>query len=128
MDYALSADKPIRNLSRIQLSSVQQLLRFRYKDADKLPKALEDIKNEIRLACPEVIDDGTRPFRCYWTGYGPTGLEVTIEAHFRIKLLGEDFWINRQNMLMAINRAVRRNQIEFSVVDEDLLNAIYKND
>lgn len=121
------ANKPIRNLSRISLSGVEQLLRFKYNDADKLPKALEDIKDEIRKACPDVIVDGSRPFRAFWTGYGRTGLEVTIQAHFRIKLVSNDFWVNRQNMLMAINRAVKKNGIEFSVVDEDLLNALYKN-
>jgi len=105
---------------------VSQQLCFRFQDADKLPKALEDIKDEIRTACPDVIDDGTRPFRAFWTGYGKTGLEVTVEAHFRIKLLGNDFWVNRQNMLMAINRAVHKNKIEFSVIDQEILSAIYK--
>lgn len=120
------ADKPIRNLSRVQISSVKQELRFKYSDADKIPKLMEDIKNEIKVACPEVIVDGSRPFRAYWTGYGTLGLEVHVEAHFRIKLLGVPFWENRQKMLVAINDAVKKNGMEFAAVNEELLNAILK--
>jgi len=124
---ACPADKPIRNLSRISISSVEQELRFKYSDAEKIPKLLEDIKEEIKEACPDLITDGSRPFRCYWTDYGKTGLEVSIKAHFRIKLLGEAYHENRQNMLMAINRAVKNNKVEFSTLDEKLLNALYKS-
>ena len=88
---------------------------------------MQDIKDEIRKACPEVIDDGSRAFRAYWTNYGTLGLEVTVEAHFRIRILGDPFWENRQNMLMAINRAVKKNRMEFAVVDDDLVNGIFKN-
>lgn len=88
---------------------------------------MEDIKDEIRKACPDIVDDGSRPFRAYWTGYGSLGLEATIEAHFRIKLLSDQFWQNRQNMLVAINKAVKRNGMEFAVVDEKIVNAMFKN-
>lgn len=87
---------------------------------------MEDIKDEIIKACPEVITDGTRPFRAFWTGYGTVGLEATVDAHFRIKLLGTPFWENRQNMLIAINAAVKKNRMEFLAVDEKLFNALYK--
>ena len=120
------ADKPIRNLSRIHMSSVKQDLRFKFSDADKIPQLLEDIKEEIIKACPDVILDGSRPFRAFWTGYGQSGLDVTVDAHFKIKLLGNPFWENRQNMLIAINKAVKKNKMEFLAVDEKLLDALYK--
>jgi hypothetical protein len=121
------AQQPVSNLSRVQVSSVKQKLRFKYSDAEKLPKVMDDIKEEIRQACHEVIEDGSRPFRAYWTRYGTMGLEATVEAHFRIKLLGDPFWQNRQNMLVAINRAVKKNGMEFAVVDEKILRAIYRD-
>ena len=43
----------------MQMSSVKQELRFKYKDADKLPQLVEDIKEEIKKACPDAITDGT---------------------------------------------------------------------
>lgn len=109
------------------MSSVQQQLLFKFTDADKMPQLMQDIKDEIVKACPEVITDGSRPFRAFWTGYGPAGLEVTVDAHFRIKLLGNPFWENRQNMLIAINKAVKKNKMEFVALDERLFKALYKN-
>jgi small-conductance mechanosensitive channel len=120
------ADKSISNLSRIQMSNVKQELRFKYKDADKLPKVLEDIKDEIRKSCPEVIDDGSRPFRAYFTNYNSFWLDCIVDAHFRVKLLGDAYYENRQNMLLAINRAVKKNNIEFALVDEEMVNALFK--
>ena len=108
------------------MSSVKQDLRFKFSDADKIPQLLEDIKEEIIKACPDVILDGSRPFRAFWTGYGQSGLDVTVDAHFKIKLLGNPFWENRQNMLIAINKAVKKNKMEFLAVDEKLLDALYK--
>lgn len=55
------------------------------------------------------------------------GLEVTVEAHFRIRLTTVAFWENRQNMLIAIHGAVKKNKMELVHVDEELLKAIYKN-
>lgn len=118
-------DQSISNLSRIQISNVQQTLRFKYADADKLPQLMEDIKDEIRKACPELIDDGTRPFRCFWTDYGHTGLEVSVNANFRIKLLGDAYYENRQNMLIAIRKAVKKNKMEFAVLDEETIERLY---
>ena len=108
------------------MSSVQQHLRFKFSDADKMPQLMEDIKEEIIKACPDVITDGSRPFRAFWTGYGPVGLDVTVDAHFRIKLLGNPFWENRQNMLIAINKAVKKNRVEFLAVDERLFQVLFK--
>lgn len=101
------------------MSSVGQELLFQHTNADRIPQFLEDVKNEIKDACPELITDGSRPFRVFWSGYNKRGLVVTITCHFRIKLLGDPYWENRQNMMMAINRAVKKNRMEFAVVKRD---------
>lgn len=110
------ADKPIRNLSRIQMSSVTQELLFKHTNADRIPQFLQDVKNEIQESCSELITDGSRPFRVFWSGYNKWGLVVTITCHFRIKLLGDPYHENRQSMMMAINRAVKKNKMEFAIV------------
>jgi small-conductance mechanosensitive channel len=63
------ASQQVSNLSRIHRSQVKQTLRFQYEDVDKLPKLIEDIKQEIREACPMLIVDGSRPFRVHFTCY-----------------------------------------------------------
>jgi len=101
------------NLSRIHQSQVKQTLQFSYNDSDKLPQLLQDIKTEIRSSCPTVITDGSRPFRVFWTSYQADHLEVVVDAHFRIKPVGDAYHENKQNVLQAINRAVKKNNVNF---------------
>jgi hypothetical protein len=84
-----------------------------YSDVDKLPKLTHDIKCEIRSACPSVITDGSRPFRCFWTNFQSNHLEVVVDAHFRIKPVGDAYWDNRQRVLQAIDRAVKANDLKY---------------
>lgn len=102
----------ISNLSRIKTCQVHQTLHFPYSAMDKLQKVCFDIKSEIRLACPSIITDGSRPFRCYWINLGSKNLEVFVDAHFRIPPVGELYYENRQRCLHAIDRAIRKNEIE----------------
>jgi len=104
----------ISNLSRVRYSQVKQTLRFKYKESSKLPDVLQSIKEEIRISCPELITDGSRPFRAHWTSFGPNYLEVEVVAHFRIRPIGEDYWNNRQRVLQAIDRAVKICQVEYA--------------
>jgi small-conductance mechanosensitive channel len=103
----------ISNLSRIRICQVYQTLRFPYSDVDKLPKLTHDIKCEIRSTCPSVITDGSRPFRCFWTNFQANHLEVVVDAHFRIKPVGDAYWDNRQRVLQAIDRAVKYNEMKY---------------
>uniref|UniRef100_A0A7S0TAV2 Mechanosensitive ion channel MscS domain-containing protein n=1 Tax=Pseudo-nitzschia delicatissima TaxID=44447 RepID=A0A7S0TAV2_9STRA len=102
----------LSNLSRVKSCQVSQTLRFPYSAMEKLTKLSHDIKAEIRTACPAVITDGSRPFRCYWTNFQKDYLEVMVNAHFRIPPVGDAYYENRQRCLLAIDRAIRRNEIE----------------
>jgi small-conductance mechanosensitive channel len=108
----------VSNLSRIRQSQVKQVLKFPFSDVEKLPALSMDIKSEIRRACPHVITDGSRPFRCFWTNIGSDHLEVTVEAYFRIQPIGDVYWENRQRVLQAIHQAVKRNNMTFKEKEE----------
>jgi small-conductance mechanosensitive channel len=101
------------NLSRVHQCQVKQTLRFAYKDSNKLPQLVDDIKTEIRASCPSVITDRSRPFRCFWTGFQGDHLEVTVDAHFRIEPVGDVYFENQQRVLQAIDRAVKNNNMDF---------------
>jgi small-conductance mechanosensitive channel len=111
------ASERVSNLSRIHRSQVKQTLRFQYKDADMLPVVVDDIKKEIIASCPELITDGTRPFRVHWRSYGDDHLEVVVDARFHIDPEGDAYWDNRQDVLMAIRRAVKKHGIEFAIAN-----------
>ena len=56
-----------------------------------------------------LIDDddaGARSFLVHWTDIEKDNAIITIEAHFRIPRLSSKYWDNRQEVLMAISRAV----------------------
>jgi small-conductance mechanosensitive channel len=108
----LSGQK-ISNLSRQKQSQVKQTLRFNYDDAEQIPLLLDSIKSEIKKACPRLISDGTRPFRVFWTGYQEDHLEVMVDTHHNIAPIGDAYWQNRQNILLAISRAVKKHDIDF---------------
>lgn len=99
------------------MCQVKQTLRFKYKDIDKIPKVLKTIKEEISKVCPNVINDGSRPFRAFMTGYHADHISAVVDAHFSLKPLGDPFWENQQNVLLAINKAVKDYNMEFAVVD-----------
>lgn len=74
----------------------------------KIKQLLEDIKMEIRMACPLLIDDSSEPFRVYWTDLDGDKAVLSIETHFRIPRLGSQYWENRQEVPAAISRAVEK--------------------
>lgn len=108
------ANQKMSNLSRVTQSQVQQTLRFRYQDADIIPDLVEAIREEIKNSCPRLITDGTRPFRVVWTNYKEDHLEVVVNTHHNIAPLGDAYWINRQNVLQGIQRAVKKVGVEFA--------------
>jgi small-conductance mechanosensitive channel len=105
----------VSNLSRVRNCQVTQQLHFRHKDIPKLQELTQSIKQEIQLSCPDVITDGSRPFRAYWTDIAKDGVTVTVDAHFAIRPTAEQYWENRQRVLQAIHRACVLHQVEFHV-------------
>jgi hypothetical protein len=93
---------------------VKQVLRLKYHDEgdDLVPDLIEDMKNEVKIACPTLITDGSRPFRIHLSSIESGHLEVTIDLHFRIKPVGDNYHDNRQECLWAIARAVKRSKLE----------------
>jgi len=114
---SMLAGNKISNLSRVKISQVAQTLRFHYEDADKIPAVIESIKKEIKISCPELITNGLRPFRVYWTDFKEDHLEVMVNTNFYIPPLGDKYYINRQKVLMAISRAVKEHGVTFACFD-----------
>ena len=104
----------VANISRARLSSVKQSLAISYDDVTKLPPLIEDIKKEIRSSCPTLIDDGSRSFQVFFTEFKEDSLEVVVTAHFRTKPFSEAFWETKQEVLLAIQRAMKKNHVTFS--------------
>eukprot|EP00550_Attheya_septentrionalis_P008918 CAMPEP_0198288990 /NCGR_PEP_ID=MMETSP1449-20131203/7327_1 /TAXON_ID=420275 /ORGANISM="Attheya septentrionalis, Strain CCMP2084" /LENGTH=455 /DNA_ID=CAMNT_0043987243 /DNA_START=159 /DNA_END=1523 /DNA_ORIENTATION=+ len=104
------------NLSRLTRCQVAQTLRFDYADADKIPDILDSIRSEIKRSCPKVITDSTSPFRVFLTNFNEDHLEVMVDTHYRIAPIGDAYWINRQNVLQAIMRAVKSHNVEFATL------------
>ena len=102
------------NISRTKLCRVLTTLRFEYKDIQKLPVALIAIKEEIAKACPKLINDGRKPFRAMISSFERDCVEVTINCSFDLPPSGSDFWANRHEMFLAIDRGVTKSDIHYA--------------
>jgi small-conductance mechanosensitive channel len=105
----------VSNLSRIERSRVLQKLRFKYSDLSKLDAVLQDITDEIKKSCPKAITDGSKPLSALLAQYEPDHVEVVVNSHFNIPPGSAEYFTNRQEVLLAIARAVQKNGIEFAL-------------
>ena len=105
----------LSNLSRVQTSQVLQTLRFQYADIQRAPDILNDIKNEIKESCPDLIADGSKPFRAVLSSYEPDHIRTEVNCHFNIPPGSQQYVENREKVLLAIARAMDRNQAEFAL-------------
>jgi small-conductance mechanosensitive channel len=103
----------VSNLSRMKKCQVKQQLRVKYEDIDKLEGFLASILEEIKAACPKAITDGQRPFRAFFTDFKEDHLRVMVDTHYNLPPMGEVYWKNRHNCMLAIHRAAKKNGVEF---------------
>ena len=95
-----------------------------------MTKLVEDIKSEIRENCPTLVDDLVesrrgirRKFRVFWTNYREKSLEVIIDAKFNTPPKCDDYYAIRQKVLMAISKAAKKNNIQFTYIKTDGLGS-----
>jgi hypothetical protein len=100
-------------MSRVNRSRVLATLRFKYEDIQQLPDTLAKIKEEIVKSCPKLITKG-KPFRANMTSFERDHVEVTVDCRFEMPPFGDEFWDNRQEMLLAIDRGVRSCGLQYA--------------
>lgn len=108
----------ITNLSRNRFSQVKQTLHFEYDDLEKLPDLMEAIKIEIAASCPFVVTDGSKPFRAYFHNYSDQCLDVIVDVRMGVTPSTSSYHHYRQEVLMAIGRAVKLKQMSFAVLED----------
>lgn len=109
------------NISRMTTCQVTQTLRFHYSDLDKAPQIISKIKEEIEALCPELIKDGSRPFRCTLTGFAEDHFEVVVDTRHNLPPIGAVYWENREKVLLAIAIAVAKNNVKFAIPERRIL-------
>lgn len=105
----------VSNLSRVTVSQVKETLRFNYSDLSKLPKVLDDIKEEIKMSCDKLISDGSKAFFALLTKYESDHVQAVVNTHFNIPPATLDNAKNRQQVILAIARAMEKNGVEFAL-------------
>jgi len=109
------ANQKVQNISRIGRSQVKQFIYFDYKDIDKIPDVIQDIKVEIAHSCPKLVVDGSRPFWCHWREFKQEKLEVVVDTHFTIQHGSTEYFDTKQKVLEAIARAAKKNEVRFAL-------------
>ena len=107
----------ISNISRMKQSRIQQTLRFSYKDIDILPDVLQDIKIEISQMCDSdvLITDGSKSFGAAMSSYEADHIKCVVTCHFNVPPYSKQYNENKVHVLLAIAKAVKKNNIEFAI-------------
>ena len=100
-------------MSRVGNSKIVTKLRFKYEDIQHIPEALEKVKEEIKKSCPKLITKD-KPFRANMTSFERDHVEATVDCRFELPPFGDEFWETRQDMFMAIDRAVRSCCLQYA--------------
>lgn len=103
------------NLSRVKKCQVKVNLRFKFKDGNVLQDVAKDILEEIKISCPEVITDGSRPFRAVWTDIQEYYLNLMIDTHYDLPCMGDPYWNNREQVMLAIYRVKDKYKLDFAL-------------
>lgn len=103
----------VTNISRTHSCRVITKLRFEYKDIQELPPVLEAVKEEIANSCSPLIKD--KAFRAFISSFERDYVEVTVNCSFLLPPTGEDFWRNRHDMFLAIDRGVKKSCITYAI-------------
>jgi small-conductance mechanosensitive channel len=101
------------NVSKTKTCQVLTKIHFEYDVIQKIPGALEICKEEIKSACPKLITEG-KPFRAKISALEIHHVEVTFNTHFRLPPTGEEFWANRQELFLAIDRGVKKAGLDYA--------------
>lgn len=105
----------VSNISRTKLAQVKQVLRFSYDDLDKVPQVLADIKSEIKAHCPKLITDGSKPFAAVLSQYEPDHIQTVVNCHFEMQPSSAEYSDNKEEVLLAIARAMKKNNVKFAI-------------
>lgn len=109
------ANQRITNLSRARLSQVTQTLRVKYTDAEKIPKLLADIKQQVQEDCPKLITDGSRPCRVHFKNFQEDHIEIGVDFRFRVPVVGDGYHQNKEACNLAIAKAMEKNKVQFAL-------------
>mmetsp|Transcript_22405 Transcript_22405/g.33161 ORF Transcript_22405/g.33161 Transcript_22405/m.33161 type:complete len:446 (-) Transcript_22405:96-1433(-) len=112
------SNQRLTNISRNKFSQVKQVVHFEYEDLDKLPALLQEIKKEISRSCPAVVIDGSKPFRAYFHEYADSFLKIIVDVRMNVTPDSDTYYFNREQVLLAIGRAVKQMKMKFAVIAE----------
>jgi len=105
------ANQRISYVSRAKRSQVFEKLRFQYKDLDRIPDILEEIKNELKRACDPI----PKPYDIFMNDFKEDHVEVVLDLHFNVKASGNAYFENSEKVFDAVWRVLQRNDVELAV-------------
>lgn len=95
-------------------------LRFQHSDIDRITEICEEIKEEIKASCPKIVKDGSRPLRVSWADVGDDHISVVINTSYEIRPSSAAYWANREVVLLAVARAMKRLGVKFALPERIL--------
>jgi small-conductance mechanosensitive channel len=104
--------KRVHMYSRVNKSKVKQTLRFKYSDMEKMPKILQDIKQEIMSNCSEKMLGEPSVLLA---NYEDDHIQVTVSCSFDFPPGSREYDETKQSALFAISNSMKKNKVEFAL-------------
>lgn len=106
----------LSNISRVPACQIKQTLRLQYSDASKIPAFLDALKEEIRRTCPELISDGSRPFRAQLRNFEADHLAVVIDFHFaNVRPGGDAYYELVQRVMQTVDEVMNSRGLTYAL-------------
>lgn len=105
------ANRRLCNVSRLKKCRIKFDLPIQHSDLEKVTPLCAEIKATVKKECPELISDGTRPFRVTMRQMLPDHLLVVIDSHFNLPPVGEAYYNNLHHVLELVGKVLQKNQI-----------------
>lgn len=97
------------------MSQTKFLLRLHLYDMQRVKEISAAIREEIVQDCPNLITDGSRPFRVHWTDINSDHLVITVNAHHKVKPKSNQYWDTREQVLLSISTAIARMNVKLAM-------------
>ena len=112
----------ISNLSKTELSQIKYFIRLLHEDIGRITEICEEIDREISTSCRNVLVN----LKVHWVDIREDHVSVMVDGDFRIQPFSSRYHQTREQVLLAISRAMKKCQARFALPREGSLE--YTND
>lgn len=104
----------ISNLSKTEISQIKYFIRLLHEDIDRITEICDEIDREISASCRNLLVK----LKVHWVDVREDHVSVMIDGDFRVQPTSSSYHRTREQVLLAITRAMKRLEARFALPRE----------